>query len=169
MDSMDEPIDGEIMPEEGAEPEQEPEQEFEDPFARFLFPSRPFGELLTSIRERISEQVGRPLTQSEFGEMLGHVDQVTVSRWQTGKQKPQRMQLEKIVTLAHEYGLRGLTLARLEQSLNRSVEEYSGIDPRVIRLNTLLIAEDETFKEEFFEVVIAIFHLLKGVRRQGRR
>jgi transcriptional regulator with XRE-family HTH domain len=168
---MDNPIDGEII-EPG--PDQPEQLEFEDPFARFLFPSRPFGELLQNIRERISEahvaeRGGRGLTQAEFGEMLGNVDQVTISRWQTGKQKPQKAQLEKIVALAHEYGLRGLTLARLEQSLNRSVEEYAGIDPRVLRLNTLLIAEDETFKEEFFEVVVAIFHLLKGVRRQGRR
>lgn len=164
---MDNPIDGEII-EPG--PDSQPDQlEFEDPFARFLFPSRPFGELLQNIRERISEAAGRNLTQAEFGELLGNVDQVTVSRWQTGKQKPQRAQLEKIVALAHDYGLRGLTLARLEQSLNRTIDDYAGIDPRVLRLNTLLIAEDETFKEEFFEVVLAVFHILKGVRRQGRR
>ena len=159
---MDEPIDGEILePGEGPEPG----DQVEDPFMQFLFPARPFGELLVSVRERISEVLGRPLTQAEFGEMLGDVDQVTISRWQTGRQRPQRAQLEKIVRLAQEYGMRGLTLKRLEQSLNRDVEQYASIDPRVLRLNTLLLPEDETFKEEFFEVVVGIYHILKGVRR----
>jgi hypothetical protein len=160
----EQPIEGEIV-----EPEQDPEQpiEVEDPFRGFLFPTRPFGELLLAIRQRIAKAEGRAITQAEFGAMLGHVNQITISRWQVGKQAPQKEHLKQIVELAHQYGMRGLTLARLEQSLHLDIEQFAGIDPRVVRLNTLLLPEDEAFKEEFFEVVIAVYHLLKGVRRSG--
>ena len=164
----DELIDGELIDyDSGAAPEYIPGPE--DPFSAFLFPTMPFGELLKHIRDRVGQAAGREVTQEQFGKLLGNVDQITVSRWQTGKQKPHQAQLKKIVALAHEYGMRGLTLAKLEQSLHRDVDQYATIDPRVLRLNTLLLVEDEEFKTKFFEVVIAIFHILKGASQsQGK-
>jgi transcriptional regulator with XRE-family HTH domain len=158
-------IEGDVV-----EPEPEPYVPGpDDPFSAFLFPTQPFGELLIHIRQRIGQSLGRDVTQEEFGELLGHVNQVTISRWQLGKQKPQEDQLKKIVALAHQHGLMGLTLARLQQSLNMDISRYAAIDPRVERLNTLLLTENEAFKTEFFEVVIGLYHLLKGVVRSRDR
>jgi len=94
---------------------------------------------------------------------------VTISRWQRGAQKPQTAQLEKIVTLGHEYGLRGLTLARLQQSLQRDVDQYASIDPRITELNTLMLLEDETYRTAFFNVVFALHYLLRGALQAIRR
>ena len=164
---MDDYIEGDVV-----EPEPEGEQPYvagpDDPFSAFLFPTQPFGELLIHIRQRVGDSLGREVTQEEFGDMLGHVNQVTISRWQLGKQKPQEGQLKKIVALAHQHGMRGLTLARLQQSLNMDISRYAAIDPRIERLNTLLLMHDETFKSAFFEVLFALYHLLNSVIRPNK-
>jgi len=164
----DQPIEGEIIdPGQGEDIAAPPVAD--DPFAAFVFPSRPFGQLLLQIRQRVSEAVGRTLTQEEFGQLLGDVDQVTVSRWQRGAQTPQVAQLQKIVDLAHEYGLRGLTLARLQDSLKRDQTEWANIDPRITELNTLLLLEDETYRTGFFNLVFALHYLLRGAIQSIRR
>jgi transcriptional regulator with XRE-family HTH domain len=123
--------------------------------------------VLQHIREQISAQLGQPVTQERFGELLGNVNQVTISRWQRGEQRPQREQLVKIVTLAQQFGLKNVTLESLRKSLAMESDEYLALDPRVRRLDILLSREDEDFKTEFFEVIYAVFHILKGVRRKG--
>src|SRR5690348_3321644 len=93
-------IEGEVVPEDDADQPQ-PDRPIGDQFwQEFSLPPRKFGELLKHIREAISKQVGHVVTQEEFGEMLGGVDQVTISRWQRNTQQPQREQLLKIVRLA---------------------------------------------------------------------
>jgi len=157
----DEPVEGEII-----EPGEDQPIDF---WNNLSLPPRPFGELLKNLRERIAEAAGHSVTQEQFGELLGNVNQVTISRWQRGAQKPQRAQLERIVALAHEYGLHGLTLERLQRSLNLDIDEYASLDPRLRRLDILLSTEDETFRAEFHEAVIAVFYILKGVTRPRDR
>jgi hypothetical protein len=168
--SDDSPIDGEII-EGGDYPESADNRQDSSSFGNnfwtgnFELAPPPFGDLLINLRAKIGEQLKRPITQAEFGELLGDIDQVTISRWQRGVQKPQQMQLEKIVMLAHQYGITSLTLTRLQQSLNYDVKAYSLLDPRLKRLDALLTNEDEAFRDEFYEVVIGLLHMLKGVRR----
>jgi hypothetical protein len=156
----DEPIEGQII-----EPEQEEDNTPVDFWNAFDLPPKPFGELLRNIRLRIGQELGRAVTQEEFGRMLGDVNQVTVGRWQRGDQRPQKAQLEKIVALAGQYGMAGVTLERLQKSLSMDIEEYSSLDPRLRRLDALLNTEEESFKAGFYEIAIAIVYILRGVTR----
>lgn len=160
------PIDGEIL-----DDSQEPQDDRpigERFWDTLVLPPRNFGAVLRHIREEISNQVDRRITQDEFGQLLGDVDQVTISRWERDEQKPQREQLLKIVMLCQQYkGLENITLARLQQALQRSNEEYMDLDARLRRIDQLLAREDENFKQEYYEVMIAVYHLLKGTRRSG--
>lgn len=159
-DYTGDPVEGELVDDAAA---WTPDRD--DPFGQFQFPTVTFGELLKHIRGRVAQYAGkRETTQSEFGALLG-VDQVTISRWELGKQEPQAGHLQNIVRIAHQNGIRGLTLGRLQQVLSRDVSRFADIDPRVQRLNAYLLMEDEAFKAEFFEVVFGILHILRGVVR----
>lgn len=153
-------VDGELV---GPDIPEEPSLD-NDPFAALLS-SPPFGDLLEMIRERIAQARGqRYLTQEELGKLIG-ASQVTISRWQTGRQRPQASQLVEIARVAQEHGLRGITAARLGESLQRDVEAYGAFDPRIIRLNNLLLMESDDFKSRFFEIVMAVYHILRSGRQ----
>lgn len=162
-------IEGEVVPEdEAGQPQGQDDSSLSEKFwQEFSLPPRKFGEILKHVRERIAQQLNRPVSQDEFGDMIGDVNQVTISRWQRGVQVPQREQLLKIVRLAEEYGLKNVTLRRLQQSLELETEEYLALDKRLRRIDELLVREDDDFKAEFYETMISIYHLLRGTRRPG--
>jgi transcriptional regulator with XRE-family HTH domain len=160
-------IEGEII-----EPEDErrpgPVGDVADQFwNELVLPPRRFGDVLDHLREAISAQLKERITQERLGDLLGGVDQVTVGRWMRGEQRPQKEALLKIVALAQQFGMTNVTLASLRQSLAIESDEYLALDPRVRRLDVLLSRESEAFRVEFFEVIYAIYHLLRGDTRKG--
>ena len=163
----DQLIDGELVDDDSQEPQDDRPAGERFWSEQLTLPPRKFGQLLAHIREEISSQTGQRVTQETFGEMLGNVNQVTISRWQRGEQRPQREQLVKIVMLAEQYGLKNVTLARLQQSLKLEADEYLALDARLRRIDDLLSREDENFKAEYYETMVAIYHLLRGTRRDG--
>ena len=67
--------------------------------------------------------------------------------------------------LAHQYGITGVSLERLQKSLNIDIDEYTALDPGLRRLQILLGGEEEGFREGFYEAAVALYYLVKGVTR----
>lgn len=127
-----------------------------------------FGDLLKHIRDQLSIKLGHVITQAEFGELLGHTSNVTISRWENGTNRPQPELITRIVEVAQEHGLSGITVDRLNRSLNRAQEDYKGLDPGLRRIELLLSTEDQAFRDNFYEIAIALIKMLKGIASGGK-